>query len=286
VRFACALLAAMLATGQAAACDDGAPCAYDTELGRYHAALPAETNDAPILLLLHGAGGSGRGVLGVSDVVEVATARGYAVIAPDAQPWGEGRRGGLWSFLPSDQRPRSRDEGAFLTEVVEDAAARFGLDAERTLLAGFSAGGFMVSYLACEEPERFPAYAPVAGGFWRPHPERCAGPVRLLHVHGLSDGVVPLEGRPLGGGRYLQGDIFEGMALWRAANGCTAPNPDLYFDSGKFMRRRWSCAPGTALELALHPGGHRVPDGWTAMALNWFEALPDPSPSSLRDDPR
>ena len=39
------------------------------------------------------------------------------------------------------------------------------------------------------------AYAPVAGSFWRPHPdmEACAGPVDLLHTHGWRDKTVPLD---------------------------------------------------------------------------------------------
>ena len=276
MRRALLVLAAMLALSgcRAVPCAGPEVCGYATPLGRYFAALPETTEGAPILILLHGAGGSGAGVLGVGDVAATATARGYAVLAPDALPWGDGRRGGLWSFLPDEQRPRARDEGAFLTGVAEDAAERWGLDPDAVLLAGFSAGGFMVSYLACEEPGRFAAYAPVAGGFWRPQPDACAGPVRLLHTHGLSDRIVPIEGRPLVGGRYLQGDIFEGMALWRAANGCAAPDPDGYVETGQFMRRRWDCAPGSALEMALYPGGHRVPEGWTAMALDWFEGLP------------
>jgi polyhydroxybutyrate depolymerase len=267
-----ALLMALGAAPAAACGREDAAC--ETALGGYHVALPSAPEGAPAVMFLHGAGGSGAGVLSMSGMVAEVTARGYAVIAPDGLPW-QGRGGGIWSFLPEAQRPKARDEGAFLIGVAVDAAERFGLDPDRVLLAGFSAGGFMVSYLACDDPDGFPAYAPVAGGFWRPHPEACAGPVRLLHTHGLADTVVPLEGRPLGGGRFLQGDIFEGMAIWRAANGCARPDPDAHGVSGAFSTRRWDCAPGSALGMALHPGGHSVPEGWAAMTLDWFEALPE-----------
>ena len=133
----------------------------------------------------------------------------------------------------------------------------------------------MVTYLACEAPESFAAYAPVSGGFWRPHPAGCAGPVRLLHTHGWSDTTVPLEGRFLGGGRFQQGDIFAGLEIWRAANRCPDQRPDAHAATGPFWRRSWTgCAPGSALELALFPGGHTVPEGWADLALDWFEALP------------
>ena len=170
----------------------------------------AATPPVPAVLFLHGAGGSGSGVLGMRRMVRDVTGRGYAVLAPDGLPWRPGRSGGIWSFLPASQREPVRDEAAFFAELVADASERYGIDPDRVLLAGFSAGGFMVTYLACAQPDAFPAYAPIAGGFWRPHPVECAGPVKLLHTHGFKDSTVPLEGRPLGGGQWLQGDISRG----------------------------------------------------------------------------
>lgn len=260
-----------LTAGAAAARCGSAPEPCALEDGEYHAALPSTPADAPVVIFLHGAGGSGATAMRNSAVVSRFLARGYAVLAPTgARSFGSGP-GRVWNFLP---RWEGRDETDFLTRVRDDAAARFGLDRNRVLLAGFSAGGFMVNYLACKAPGSFAAYAPVAGGFWRPHPERCEGPVMLFHTHGWSDGVVPLEGRPLRNGTFLQGDIFAGLEIWRNANACRAHNPSRFLTTGQFMRRRWTgCAPGSALEMALYPGGHGVPEGWTDMVLDWFERV-------------
>ena len=109
---------------------------------------------------------------------------------------------------------------------------------------------------------------------WRPLPDACAGPVRLHHTHGWSDPVVPIEGRSVAGGRITQGDLFRGLDLMRRANGCARDDPDEYGATGKYLIRRWTdCAQGSALEMALHPGGHRTPMGWSALALDWFEGL-------------
>lgn len=252
---------------------DTGPC--EIESGTYRIALPDTPRaNMPAVMFLHGAGGTGEGILRMAGTVEALTDRGYAVIGPDGLPWGGGRGGGIWNFLPSLEREEPRDETAFLTDVVTDTADRYGVDPNQVVLAGFSAGGFMVNYLACDTPEAFAAYAPVSGGFWRPHPETCTGPVRLFHTHGWRDSTVPLEGRPLRGGQWVQGDIFEGLTIWRTANGCDWADPDGYSETGQFQRRRWDCAPGSALELALFPGGHGVPDGWADMMLDWFEALP------------
>lgn len=278
-RFACRLAPVLFAVlpqvsladcaGVAGACRlDAAPTG-----GSYHLALPegeAPQDGWPAIVFLHGWGSEGAAVMRNQGRVEAATARGYAVIAPDGTP-REGRDGRGWLFHPGNRD--GRDEGAFLRSVADDAAESFGLNRERMVLSGFSIGGSMTSYVACEAPESFDAYAPVAGNFWRPHPKGCTGPVRLHHTHGWSDGTVPLEGRSIGDGALTQGDVFAAMEIWRKANRCSQANPDDVAHQGDFLIRSWSsCAAGTSLVFALHPGGHTVPFGWTDMVLDWYEA--------------
>lgn len=264
----------VLAAGSAhAGCGD-APEACLLPDGAYHAALPAAGGQgAPVVLWLHGAGSNGGNAIRNTALINALTARGYAVLAPTAgREFGEG--GFSWNFFPGWA---GRDEADFLKRTVADATGRFGTDPERVLLAGFSAGAFMVSYLACSAPETFAAYAPVAGGFWRPMPKGCAGPVRLFQTHGWTDTTVPLEGRILRSGTFEQGDIFAGMELWRIANRCAGNDPTAYGETGPFWRRRWEdCAAGSALEFALWKGGHSVPDGWADMVLDWFESFEVP----------
>ncbi len=265
----------LCAGGAWAACgtsDD--PC--EVASGSYLISLP-DTVDAttPVLVFLHGYGGNPRGTIGNRRLVDPMIAQGWAVVAPEGlRRGGEGPRS--WNFYPGRE---GRDETAFLRAVADDAAERFGISADRVMLGGFSAGGFMTSYLACDAPETFAAYAPVAGGFWRPHPEGCAGPVKLLHTHGWSDTTVPLEGRKLGGGAYQQGDIWAGMEIWRKANRCPDDKPTSFSQtdvshSGPFWKRQWDdCDSDSALEFVLWSGGHTLPSGWSEMAIEWFEEV-------------
>jgi len=243
------------------------PCTIDT--GTYHIVVPNDVKGPiPAVMFLHGYGGDGDGTIRNKTMVNYLLQRGYAVIAPDGQLRKSGR-GRSWDFHPD--RPASRDETAFLNAVADDASEKFGLARDGMLLAGFSIGGSLTSYVACNAPQSFSAYAPVAGSFWRPHPEHCAAPVRVLHTHGTADRTVPMTGREIYPG-FVQGNVYEAMDIWRATDGCKATSPDAEEHLGIFTIQHWtSCAPGARLDFALHDGGHGVPKGWVEMVMNWFE---------------
>jgi polyhydroxybutyrate depolymerase len=255
--------------------DQKGPCKI--AMGEYHIVRPTEVEgDVPAVMFLHGYGANGADMLKNTGMVDAILARGYAFIAPSGRD-KDGSEGMRWSFHP--EFPETRDETAFLRAVLDDAAAKYGIKRDRVLLAGFSIGGSMTAYAACEDPSLAMAYAPVSGNFWRPYPTSCAGPVKMLHTHGWTDVTVPLEGRYLGkvGGtqpRRAQGDAFDAMEIWRATNGCMEMRADAFQIDGDFWHRRWDrCTPGSALEFVLWPGTHAVPKGWADMALDWFEGL-------------
>lgn len=271
---AIALLAFGLAAPAAAetcGADKDDPC--ETPLGSYYLAAPESGADGkPVVLFFHGGGGWGSRIFSMRGAMtEIFIRRGYAVIAPNGKKRPGSRFGPGWAFIP--QFEPHRDDLAFTREVLADAADRFGVDQNRVLLTGYSIGGSIASYLACRDPSVATAFAPVAGGFWRPHPDDCAGPVRLMHTHGWRDQTVPLEGRPVSTVGVEQGDIYETLARWRAENRCAKRRADRFVTDGPFWRRIWTHCEAGALEFALHPGGHEVPEDWPDLALDWFESL-------------
>lgn len=264
------LSALMICAASMAQACGGADDACETPNGTYHISLPEEISEPlPVVIFLHGYGSHGMVSQTNEGVGVPMRARGYAVISPNGL---RGQRTTSWNFHPDFDR--GRDEAAFFEEVLEDAASRHNLDTSRVLLAGFSLGGSMTSYIACNTPGDYAAFAPVAGSFWRPHPQNCDSPVNLFHTHGWRDTVVPIEGREVGSG-FIQGNVFAAFETLRLANGCAQPHASQMQEDGIFMRRRWEgCSSDHALELALFPGGHTVPEGWADMALDWFENLP------------
>ncbi|KIC14996.1 MULTISPECIES: alpha/beta hydrolase family esterase [unclassified Leisingera] len=268
------LIAGLLAAPTGAA-EEAAPCGGETPCpidgGDYHLALPEGWQGGPAVMFLHGYGSSGAKVIANTGLVGAFSRRGYAVIAPSGLPWAEGKPAD-WSVRDGWNTYPRRDL-VFLRDVLADATERAGVEPDQLLLSGFSRGGSMVWDAACQMPEFAAAYVPVSGGFWLPMVRDCKGPVKLLHIHGFTDKVVPLEGRVIQGSvaEIIQADIWEGLQLWRRENSCRRNAADHQIEDG-IWRKRWDCEAG-GLELILHKGGHGLPKGWSTMALDWFESL-------------
>lgn len=249
-------------------CGVGAGC--KVESGDYLLAFPEAwngTDPLPAVLFFHGHASSAEAVL-KSEVPDDFGKAGYLVIAPngailprrDIRAW-PGRR------LP----PGRRDDVRFVMDVMDDVASRVPLDRDRVLVSGFSAGGSMVWLLACTQGQQFAAFAAVSGALRQPMPVAgcTGGPVRMLHVHGFSDTQVPLEGRRIR--NWHQGSVFAALDRQREVNGCRS-EPSRIELGEPFRCRIWQgCASGREIRFCLHDDGHRVPDGWAQLAIDWFE---------------
>ncbi|MEM8842848.1 MAG: alpha/beta fold hydrolase [Pseudomonadota bacterium] len=269
-----ALTAASLGTpDRASAAQCGAPetpCELDQ--GVYFAALPNTPDPPPAVIWLHGYGRSGEAMIQNAGYVDPFLRRGYAVIMPSGQP-GHGGKALDWGVM--DGTDHARDDVAFIQAVRADAIDRFGLDPARILLAGFSRGGSMVWDMACRAPGVARAYAAVAGAFWEPMATDCTRPVDLFHSHGMADRLVPFEGREIvfADTPFIQGSVMKGIQIWRRENGCTGSAENSFGADGS-MQKDWDdCASG-AIRLRLTTDGHRVPEGWRADVLDWFETHP------------
>lgn len=248
-------------------CQEGSTRCHEVESGRYLALEPEGwdgVSELPSLVYFHGHGGSAGGTAASADwLVDGVSAWGGLLILPDGYH-------NSWSHMGSPEQ--YRDEEVFVDQVMADAAARWPLSDTR-YVSGFSSGGSMAWDVACLRGDDFTAFLPMSGSFWEPLPTECpTGPVSLRHTHGTADTIMPLEGRAIGDAH--QGDVFEGMALWRSFDGC-AEEPDATVVEGLVTCQLWTtCSSGAQLALCLHDGKHAPPDGWIDHALPWADALP------------
>jgi len=269
------MLAGALLTGQSAAaqhstmpeCGGETPCPVvlaDGDTGQYYLAPPPGWDGErplPVIVWFHGYRGSGLNGIRNEGLVGGWTGEGYLFVAADG-------RDNTWAHQGSPSQ--ARDDALYVEAVIADIMARFPVDEERVVAAGFSQGGSMVWSVACFVGPPFTHYAPVSGAFWEPLPEACLdGPIAMRHVHGTGDTVVPIAGRPIGGS-WHQGDLFEGLGVLGPAHDCAVTPDGAPFGVGDATCERYGCAAG-AIEICLHDGGHGVPAGWSPATRAWIE---------------
>jgi polyhydroxybutyrate depolymerase len=202
----------------------------------------------PLVLDLHGSGGTSAGQARNSGFEQVAAREGFAVASLQAD-------GARWN-VPVDAA--RADDVAYVRDVIDDVAARLCTDPARVYATGFSGGGRMSSLLGCSLNDRIAAIAPVSALRW---PAPCEGrPVPLLSFHGLADPQNPYAGRVPGRNDEWVESVPEALAGWARHNGC---RPDLIEEdpAGPLSTLRYAgCRNGAEVRLIRIDGlGHR----WT-----------------------
>ena len=253
-----------------------------------------EGRSLPLVLALHGTGGTGRLMASLSGLSRLADERGFRVAYPQAlgEPGTEDpSRGAAWNAGPGLGCPLhpGADDVAYLEAVVDRVDRQAPVDPRRIYVAGFSNGARMAYRLALEAPW-VAAIAAVAGTpILGEAPSRA---VPTLAFHGTADRHIPYEGGVGPQGRRLPAlPAREAMARWAALMGCApAPEPEIL---EAHRLDRWE---GAAAEVGLWtvagmghawPGGRPYAPGADAPArdlsaahLIWafFEAHPLESP--------
>lgn len=175
------------------------------------------TRPAPLVILLHGRGGSGERILAASGFDAKADAEGFLLVAPD----GTGHPA-AWYTVPTGGYT---DDVGFIGAIIDSVTRRYAVDPRRIYVAGYSNGGRLAHHVASDLSSRIAAGAVVAGAIGartkggqenRVAPPRA--PVPILIVHGDADRVVPYDG-----GRPIPAP--QGARFWVRANECPSLEP-------------------------------------------------------------
>lgn len=112
------------------------------------------------------------------------------------------------------------DDVSFTSAIIDELQSELCIDRTKIYAIGMSNGGGFVSLLSCKLPEKFAAYAVVAGAMYSPGGQcKPPQPTPMLSIHGDKDPSVPYNGSPL---RNLP--AIDSWSAQRAAmNGCKSP---------------------------------------------------------------
>ena len=150
---------------------------------------------APLVLCMHGRGGTAESFLSLSGLSRVAEERNFIVVFPEAcvyqQRPGSVRNTLLWN---GEYEGEKIDDVAFLLKVVEDVKTRRAIDETRVYACGQSSGGMMTSALAEHAPQIFAAVSPWSALVDPDHdlvlPEKIDPAVPFMFLFGDRDWLV------------------------------------------------------------------------------------------------
>ena len=215
----------------------------------------------PLVLDLHGSGGTAEGQAANSRFEALAAREGFLVASLQAD--ANGRR---WNVPLTDDRP---DDVAYASDVIDHVAAHVCTDLRRVYATGFSGGARMSSLLGCKLSARIAAIAPMSGLRW---PGPCEGrALPVLTVHGLADPQNTYEGHVEGRGAEWIESVPEALAGWARHDGCRG-DAVLEDPPGPLSTLRYEgCKDGTEVRLIrvdglTHQWAHEQVD---ATAVMW-----------------
>jgi phospholipase/carboxylesterase len=143
-----------------------------------HVPPNAGAEPMPLLVLLHGAGGRGEGVLG--RLGEVADAAGVAVLAPDS-------RTDTWDAV----RGKFGPDVAFIDRALHKVFDTVNVDEARVAIGGFSDGASYALSLGLINGDLFRHVVAFSPGFVVKGTRR--GQPRVFMSHGGSDQILPID---------------------------------------------------------------------------------------------
>jgi phospholipase/carboxylesterase/glyoxalase family protein len=204
-----------------------------TNLSFIHQYIPAAAEDQPVLLLLHGTGGTEQDLIPLGK----ALLPGAALLSPRGKVLENGmpryfRRLAEGVFDLEDLKRRTAE----LAQFIDDARAEYGLGAKRIIAVGYSNGANIGASVMLAQPGRLDAgvlFRPMVP--FQPDEQPDLGGIPVFISSGKEDRVVP-PGSP--------GELAR-----------------LFESAGASVTMHW------------HPGGHELGQDDVDAAAAWLRTL-------------
>jgi polyhydroxybutyrate depolymerase len=217
-----------------------------------HVPKGSATERRSLIVVLPGAGQTGRVVATYTGYSRLAEQRNFLVAYPTATGISP-----FWNV--SGTQPGKPDDVAYLRNVITTLTGPAACaDPARVGMTGVSNGGGMTARMACDSADLLAAAAPVAGGYSTLPDCEPKRPLALLEIHGLLDEVVPYAGK----GAAHAGAVGPYVQEWLGRDHCN-PKPSQSAPAHNVLELRWTCAAG---RVVIHDRVIDAEHGWPGQA--------------------
>ena len=233
---------------------------------------PAHSGKRPLLFVLHGGGGTNRGMIRLTKggFNKLADRDGFFVVYPQGidKSWNDGRPDKI-----SGAHRKGIDDVGFFRALIEHLIYEYPIDSDRIFVTGISNGGLMSFRLGCSLPDKIRAIAPVTAQIPAAIEPLCRSEstVSLAVFNGTEDPLVPYNGGQITVFSKQRGEVLstdETIRIWQNKNSCSSEVrvtefPDISADGTRVTKiETTQCAAASKVALyRIDGGGHTWPDG-------------------------
>ena len=235
--------------------------------------IPA--NGWPLVMMLHGAGGSSKNVIKSTGWSELGEHEGFVSVFPNGTPrdenhpesflsnpqtWNSGAKGNLSSGKES-ATDKNVDDVGFLDELLSRVRSAIKINPQRINVAGHSNGASMAYRFGMEHSDVVAAVGVVAGHFLI-ETRLLRDPVSLIQIVGDHDPFTPMAGGEAGilNRKVIVTPALESPRRWAVLLGLS-PNANTIQDDSKLTVSVWG--PGKNGEevksIVIKGHGHSYP---------------------------
>jgi len=219
-----------------------------------------ESSDLPLVIAMHGGGGSPSQFENSNLLTEKSKASGFIVVYPEGtgaiKTWNAGACCGS---AVSNQI----NDVNFISQLIDKLISTYKINPKKVYATGHSNGGMMCYRLACELSNKIAAIAPNASTMMVTSVCNPARAMPVLHMHSKLDQSVIYTG---GVGSGISGvycaPIDSVLNVFSLKNNCTNPS-QVIFSNGLYTFKKWSsCTNDVTIQYYLtNDGGHGWPGG-------------------------
>ena len=232
-----------------------------------------EKEKYPLVIALHGGGGTAKGLIRImnNQFNKIADREGVYVAYPEAvrRHWNEGRD----MPLSYAHRTDVNDVG-FIESMIKSLLESHPIDQDRIFVTGMSNGGLMAYRLGCSLPDLVKAIAPVSASMPTDILSECndSQGTGLMVLNGTEDPQMPYDGGIITVFGVERGEVLSTDATidyWLKANGCPLHSqkkmlPDTARQDETTVTKYLYSKCNSDVKVALYRvegGGHTWPGG-------------------------